>query len=432
MTIAETIPLDEALEMSVGNDWPAALDDAAFHGLAGDLVRTIDPHTEADPVAILVQFLVAFGNAVGRGPHFLAEADRHGPNLFAVCVGETAKGRKGTSWGQARRIVEMADESWPEHIVSGLSSGEGIIWQVRDPIEKQEAIKEKGRVTDYQTVVVDEGVVDKRLLVFEGEFAGVLRVLSREGNTLSAVIRNAWDTGNLRTLTKNSPAVATGAHISIIGHITRDELLRHLSNTEAANGFANRFLWLRVRRSKLLPEGGSLSQDELAPLIQQVQNAQAFALSRMEMRRDDEARAIWHAVYAELSEGQPGMLGAITARAEAQVMRLALIYALLDMSAVIGAAHLRAALAVWEYAEASAEFIFGDRMGDPNADRIIDALKRNPSGLTRTEIRDLFNKNLSAERIEVALAALLRSGNANCLTENTNGRPAERWVASNR
>lgn len=430
MTIAETIPLDEAIQISLRSEWPAAPDHAALHGLAGEIVCTIDPHTEADPVAILVQFLVAFGSAVGRSPHFMAEADRHGPNLFAVCVGETAKGRKGTSWGQARRIVELADESWPEHIVSGLSSGEGIIWQVRDPIEKQEAIKEKGRVTDYQMVVVDEGVIDKRLLVFEGEFAGVLRVLSREGNTLSAVIRNAWDTGNLRTLTKNSPAVATGAHISIIGHITRDELMRHLSDTEAANGFANRFLWLCVKRSKLLPEGGSLNEADLIRLSQQVRDAQTFALSVQNVHRDDEARAIWHAVYSELSEGQPGMLGAITARAEAQVMRLALIYALLDRSTVIGAAHLRAALAVWEYAEASAEFIFGNRMGDPDADRILDALKRNPSGLTRTNIRDLFGRNRPADRIEAALARLRRSGKAHCLSDNTGGRSAERWVAS--
>src|SRR5262249_48768290 len=78
--------------------WPE-LEHDAFHGLAGQLVRILDPHTEADRAAILVQFLVAFGNAVGRGPHFITEADRHGTNLFAVFVGETAKGRKGTSWG---------------------------------------------------------------------------------------------------------------------------------------------------------------------------------------------------------------------------------------------------------------------------------------------------------------------------------------------
>ena len=73
-----------------------------------------------------------------------------------------------------------------------------------------------------------------------------------------AVVRQAWDTGTLRTLTRNNPLTATDAHISIIGHITAEELRRHLTSTEAANGFANRFLWLPVRRSKQLPDGGNL------------------------------------------------------------------------------------------------------------------------------------------------------------------------------
>ena len=72
--------------------------------------------------------------------------------------------------------------------------------------------------------------------------------MSREGNTLSAIIRQAWDSGNLHPLTKNSPIRATDAHISIIGHITREELLRYLTETEQANGFANRFIWLMVYR----------------------------------------------------------------------------------------------------------------------------------------------------------------------------------------
>ncbi len=114
--------------------WPAPLDESALHGLAGRFVRTIEPHSEADPVALLAQFLVAFGSAVGRAPHFVAEADRHGVNLGAVFVGETAKGRKGTSWGHARKVIMEADPDWSLRMMSGLSSGEGLIWQVRDEI----------------------------------------------------------------------------------------------------------------------------------------------------------------------------------------------------------------------------------------------------------------------------------------------------------
>ena len=197
------------------DDWPKPATEEAFYGLAGDIVCTIEPHSEADPMALLVQTLVAFGNAAGGQPHFLAEADRHSMNLFAAFVGETAKARKGTSWGRVRQSLVTADPDWEGCITSGLSSGEGLIWQVRDPIEKVENVKEKGRVIGQERVVVDEGVVDKRLMVVEGELALVLRVLAREGNTLSAIIRNAWDSGNLRSLTKNSPAKATGAHISI-------------------------------------------------------------------------------------------------------------------------------------------------------------------------------------------------------------------------
>ena len=258
--------------------WPDPLGEGAYHGLAGEFVHLIEPHTEADPAALLFQFLAQFGNVIGRNAHFLAEADQHFLNLFVVLVGQTAKGRKGTSQGQVQARFKCVDETWAaDRVMSGLSSGEGLIWQVRDPIEKKEPIKQKGLITGYQDVIVDEGIQDKRLLIIEPEFASTLRVIGRDGNTLSAVIRQMWDSGNLRTLTKNSPAKATGAHGSIVGHITRDELRRYLDSTEAGNGFANRFLWVCVRRSKVLPEGGRLGEVNFAPFIQRLNDAVTFA-----------------------------------------------------------------------------------------------------------------------------------------------------------
>ena len=121
--------------------WPKPTDEA-FYGLAGDIVRTIEPHSEADPMALLVQTLVAFGNAAGSQPHFMAEADRHCMNLFSAFVGETAKARKGTSWGRVKQVLVAAGQDWEGCITSGLSSGEGLIWKVRDPIEKMENVKD--------------------------------------------------------------------------------------------------------------------------------------------------------------------------------------------------------------------------------------------------------------------------------------------------
>lgn len=409
-------------------DWPKR-DDRAFYGLAGDIARTIEPHSEADPMALLVQTLDSFGNAVGAQPHFMAEADRHSMNLFAALVGQTSKARKGTAWGRVKQVFITAEPEWENCITAGLSSGEGLIWQVRDPIEKLENVKEGGRVIAQERVVVDEGVADKRLMLVEGELALVFKVLGREGNTLSAIIRNAWDSGNLRSLTKNSPARATGAHISLVGHITRDELLRYLSDTEAANGFGNRFLWVCVRRSKVLPEGGWLSWEDLVTLADRLREALTFARGVGEMRRNEEARAIWRAVYPTLSEGRPGLLGGMLARAEAQVMRLSCIYALLDMSTEVRPEHLRAALATWEYCEASAEYIFGDSLGDPDADEILRAVRRAPEGLTRTNIHELFGRHRRGDAIARALTRLTGQGLVRCAVEATGGRPAERYYA---
>ena len=410
--------------------WPDPLGDAAYYGLAGDFVRLVEPHTEADPVALLVQFIIGFGNLVGRGPHFRAEADQHYPNLFGAFVGVSSKARKGTSKGHVDRIFRALDEGWArDRQQGGLSSGEGLIWAVRDPIWTRSPVRKGGRVIDYEEAESDPGVADKRLLVFEPELASALRVLGREGNTLSAMLRQAWDTGVLRTLTKNTPAKATGAHISIIGHITRDELRRYLTRTEIGNGFANRFLWICVKRARVLPEGGNISRVDFAPLLrdlsESIQHVQS--LGQIEIQRDKGARALWCEVYPKLSEGSPGFFGAVTSRAEAQVMRLALVYALLDRSGYITRGHLAAALATWAYAEASSRHIFGDGLGEPMADETLRALRDRPDGMTRTQIRDVFKRNRSSNEINRALELLLAHGLARVVSEPTGGRPVERW-----
>jgi len=406
--------------------WPR-LDDSAMYGLAGDYVRALDAHTEADPVAVLVQFLASFGSVIGRGAHFRAEADRHYSNLFAVIVGETAKGRKGTSAGHVRAFYAAIDPEWERaRVLEGLSSGEGLIWNARDPIYKTKINRETGITED---VLEDAGIEDKRLLLIESEFAGTLKVLSREGNTLSPILRRAWDRGDLRSLTKNSPAVATGAHISIVGHIVAEELRRHLAQTEAANGFGNRFLWICAKRSKCLPEGGSWSETDAAPFVARLREAvdHARRLGDWEITRDAAARELWSRVYPELSDGRPGMLGAMTARAEAQTMRLALHYALLDRSQDIGLPHLVAGLALWRYAEDSARYIFGDGLGDPVADAILSALRQAPDGLTRTQMHAALSRHATAAEIDRALEVLLAAGRVTREPRKTGGRPAEVW-----
>jgi hypothetical protein len=411
--------------------WPDAIDPEAFHGLTGKFVSALEPATEADPAALLVQFLVGAGNAIGRTAHAVVEGDRHYCNEFAVLVGRSAKGRKGTSLGRVKSALSGADPEWAgNRIMSGLSTGEGLIWQVRDPIEKQEPVRERGQPVTYETVTTDEGVADKRLLVTEPEFAGVLKQTERHGNTLSPVVRCAWDSGDLRSLTKTSPAKATGAHVSVIGHITSDELRRLLSATESANGFANRFLWACVKRSKFLPEGGTPDLGALAAVERELVGVLAFARGAGEIKRDDEAREVWRDVYPTLSGERYGLAGSLLGRAEAHVLRLSVLYAVLDRSDVVAVDHLCAALAVWKYCEASVLHLFGSSTGNPTADEILTYLRSTTKGATRTEIRELVGARVPADRIASALAVLHEMGLARPEHRETGGRPSEVWTAT--
>src|SRR6266508_2637808 len=378
MTQIDTDPLT-VLPAAPG--WPEAPHPDAYDGLAGAIVETIAPHTEADPVAILGQLLVACGSVIGRSAWFGVEATRHHPNEFVVLVGDSAKARKGSSWDHVARLLARADPAFAARTHTGLSTGEGLVWAVRDPAG------------------ADPGAADQRLLVVEPEFASVLKATGRDVNTLSPVLRAAWDGRALQLLTRTAPARASAAHVAVIGHITATELRAQLNAVELANGFLNRFMLLACRRVRLLPEGGE--PDPLAGTGLDASLASALAVARNagQLRFALGARVAWWDTYARLSEPAPGLAGAMCARAEAHVVRLALIYALLDRSTAINLAHLYAALAV------------------------------TPAGLTRTQIRDLLHRNQPGVAVDQALAALAQADRARRHRVITRGRPAELWTA---
>jgi len=388
--------------------WPR-LDPAALRGLPGEIIATIAPHTEADPVALLGDYLVSFGNAVGAKAHFPVGAVRHYPREYMVATGRTSKARKGTARAEIREVMAHADPDWStHHVVTGIASGEGLIHAVRDSAGED-----------------DSGVIDKRILVIEPEFSRLLAVAGREGSIVSAVIRDAWDTGSLGNLTKNNPSKATGAHISIEGQITIEELTRRLTDTEIANGMGARFLFLLVDRSQGLRSGGSLEPEDYEKLGRKTQQALETSRRFGRLCRSPEAEKLWQFLYdiiAEQDEG--GIVGSIMARADAHLLRLALIYALADASSVIEAGHIEAAWALLCYADDSARFIFGSALGDPIADRILAKLRELPKGqgLDGTQQRDLFGRHATGKQLEAAPSRLAELGLVENNKADTDGR----------
>ena len=302
----------------------------------------------------------------------------------------------------------MVDPDWErDRIHGGLSSGEGLIWAIRDEVTKTNKSGKK--------IVVD-GVEDKRLLLDEREFFAALTVMKREGNTVAAWCVTRWDGRAASQPDQESSGAMNGAaHLAHRPH-HRGRAARISIRPRWRTATPTVSLFACVRRSKFLPFGGSLEQDAIDTLAVRYQGVGQELLGRATSRpwTMTGSAELWAKVYRGLSEGKLGLLGAITGRAEAQTIRLALLYALLDGSRSRSRlVHLRAALALWKYCEDSARYIFGDALGDPLADELLQAL-RSSGGMSRTQIRDHFKRNQNRDKLDAALKLLKRHGLAKC------------------
>lgn len=389
-----------------------------FAGLVGRVLDLFSPVTEASPAAIASQFLVALGNAVGRGPHFYVGETRHSLNEYLLVVGRSARSRKGDGKNVALALLELADPNWAKLVASGLSSGEGLIHHVRDQV--------LGLDKTGNEIVVDKGVPDKRLLVIETEFSQPLKMFRREGNTLSNVMRDAWDGKPvLRTLTKKTPTKATDAHVAIVGHTTPEDLREYLADVETANGLGNRFLFAMVDREKCIADPRRAPRDAVHRLAAEVGAVLRCAGAAGQLTRTPDAAALWEQVYPPLTADGPGLVGKLLARAEAHVARLSALYALCAQRGEIAVEHLHSALAFWDYSVASAERIFADRTGNDTADRI-KAEMLPGQALTLTDLRSqIFSNHISAGGLGDALR-LLKTLKVIRLDERrtTGGRPS--------
>jgi len=366
-----------------GAAWPDPPAPAAYHGLAGDLVGAVRDRTEADPIAILGSVLSIFGCCCGHGRTFY-QGSPQAANLFVVLVGDTSVGRKGTGHHVASVMFDAAWPDWRALLVPRLGSGEGLIGHLK---------RSEGK--------------EHRALVLETEFGRLLRVMARDGSTLSPMLRDAWDGVPLGRFLAREGALVPWHHVGALVHVTPEELRDKLTSTDAANGFGNRFLWLAVRRTRLLPFPASPGPF-VAPYVGALHRAIEEAQQPRELGWAPVARSRWAAVYEDLSERRRvGLSGALTARAEAQVARLALVHALLDRAEAIEPAHLDAACALWDYAERSVTHIFGTSLGDPLADWMIDYLRE--ASATRTELRRESGVH-DAARLSAAIGLLVRLG----------------------
>ncbi|WP_419783108.1 bifunctional DNA primase/polymerase [Maridesulfovibrio sp.] len=402
--------------------WPIP-DKAVFYGFAGEFAEFAVEKSEADPIAVLATFLCRFGVEVGQSPHMFA-GEKQYSRINVVLVGQSSKARKGTSSIPIRELFAFNEKEWiPAQTSQGpLSSGEGLIHAIRDPELKYHVDKSTGV---GEQITMDPGVEDKRLFILDQEFAGALACTKREGNTLSTIVRTLFDGGTIEPLTKTSKLVATDPHVAITTHITLQELHARLDRVEIFNGFANRFLWLCVRRTKLIPFPEPLDSQQVRAFQKKLHLLLESSKACSQVDFDLEAKKEWGNIYPLLAKERADLLGSVLNRSEAYVRRIALIYALLDRSNCVRLPHLKAALALWDYCEQSARFIFAGLESDSTCQKIMEALEESGGKLDTSGLYKFFGNHISKRKMTVALNNLLASKNIRVeeLKPQGGGRP---------
>ena len=403
--------------------WPK-LNDAALIGLIGEFVNKAAEGSEADPAAILLNLLPLLGCIIGPDTFLEIGDDKHPPRLSTLTVGASARGRKGTAAAAVKKLAKIISVLFAELAVrvspGPLSSGEGIIFAVRDASEEK----------DDAGNPIDPGAKDKRLFVLSSEFASALTVMKREGNTLGTTLRALFDDGDVDTLTKNNRTKATGAHVCVTSHITKEELLKKLPDTEIYSGTMNRFLLGCVRRSKQVDDPKPLDRAWLEEFAVKISNRLSRAKKAGSVLMTDDARLVWKEIYPALTEDEPGLVGALTSRSEVLTKRVAALYAAVDEfedRVLIDVCHLRAALAVIEFSRNSARFLYGAPEADNERDRlcrrILNAVATKPTGITQTELQNALNRNIDADKLWRAIAHLQDVGKLTQTQLKTEGRP---------
>jgi Protein of unknown function (DUF3987)/CHC2 zinc finger len=383
---------------------PVPMREGAFYGLAGTVVKIAVENSEACKEAILVQFLVSMGNILGRDLYINQGVYNH-LNEFACLVGDSG-GAKGTSWDVIRGLLELVDEDWGKHCIKpGMATGEALINSIIDSREIILKGKRNGE-TGLAETVTEPGVDDKRALMLETEFSRLLAVCARSGNTLSEVLRQAFDSNkHLATNAKSDHRIATHPHVSLIGHITPTELKERMNDISYSNGFGNRILWVEAYSSKSLPFGCIPDWYSEEKLITNLRDVVAWAKAEARfMRWTDGGSAAWAHWYNKRENGK-GIVGALLQRDRTHVLRLAMIYAILDGKVTINEDHLEAALAVWNYCAQTVRRIFGNMKGSSVAEKIFDFVSIS-GDVSMREIYDHLSRNVSSKEIRIAVHLL--------------------------
>lgn len=388
---------------------------ACLYGLVGEVACAGSSGTETNPYAIAANFMTYLSCAIGRGVYLPIGNTWHHPRFFSLHIGRSGRGRKGDALQLVLRIDqslrELDERIAPQIHRGGLSSREGLVALVHDGY----------RQGKQEIPAID----DKRLWVVETEFANVLHQGRREGNTLSAALRDCWDGVSLKPATKSNRLYASYPHICLSGAISPSELTGMMTTRELTNGFANRFLMIWAERLQILPFPKETPQATADALTRKVFEILQFVGAdrydqRDHLRMELSAQAQWR--YAQLYRGELNedlgneLVSSMLERRAPMLLRLAMLFALTDLKTRVDVPHIEAAMAWMRYATASVRYVFVSAADEAKLAQVIELSNRvlvflgERGKATRSEISaQCFRGRATKSQIDASLDHLLEA-----------------------
>ena len=398
-------------------------DPICLYGLVGDVARAGSDGTEANPYAIAANFMAYLSCAVGRGPFLPIGNTWHHARLFVLHIGRSGRGRKGDAVSIVSRLDEalrqLREPAAPPIHRGGLSSREGLVSLFHD---------------GYKNGKVEvPAIEDKRLWVVESEFANVLHQGRREGNTLSAALRDCWDGVCLKPATKSNRLYASHPHLCLSGAISPSELLALMRARELTNGFANRFLMIWAEREKIVPFPKATPQEAVDALAARILSVLDFVQAERVSVRDHlqigltaQAQDIYARLYrGELIDDSGGeRVTALLERRAPMLLRLAMLFALCDLQTQIDVQHIQAAMGWIRHGVESAKFVFvkatdaADSVRTNAAAKKIVEFLRIKGQATRWQITaECFQGHVAKSVIDTAIEQLLLASPAQVVVQ---------------
>jgi len=385
-------------------------DPLMLYGLAGEVGRAAAATTEANPYAVTMGFLTFLSGMVGRDVYLSVGNTWHHARLNSLHVGRTGRGRKGDALSLVHRIRHAIDQNMLGTVhLGGLSTREGLALLIHD-----------GYKEGKQSI---EAIKDKRLWVVESEFANVLHQGKRDGNTLSAALRDAWDGVSIRPAVKTSRVWATEPHIALSGAITPGELVNLMQTRELTNGFANRFVIFWAERDRLVSFPNATPEQTVKDFARRAEDVIAFAKGSYPASKDTrrmslspKAAKLYGNLYqVELNRYEDGdLVAALLERRAPVLLRMAMLFALSDLTLTIEEHHIEASLAWVRYWALSIKFIFSELADAEHTRERLEVGRKIKTFLSehgqcdRTRLmRDCFKGHVSAELVDEALRDLL-------------------------